>query len=142
MSYYRWPLWISFMLYNVLYLPLPVGHISFDVAQDRVDLLGSKSTQLVCVMSSFMSPRTSESFFCEVVLPVYTYLRVQAHFSNVSRLLWMALVSSVMSNVQFCFVSSPELLRVHSVPLSGLIRMLNYWIIVLMEVVRKKNIET
>lgn len=37
------------MLYTVLYLPLSAGIISFDVAQDRVDLFGCKSTLLAYV---------------------------------------------------------------------------------------------
>lgn len=37
------------MLYTVLYLPLSAGNISFDVAQDRVDLFGCKSTLLASV---------------------------------------------------------------------------------------------
>ena len=130
------------------HLPCPAGHASFDVAQDTVSLLDGKGTLLPHVqpfihqypqvilgraaLSSFflrpglilgVAPTQVQGLFLGLVKP---YMFTQAHFSSLSKSLWMVSLPLGVSTAPLILVSSVHLLRVHSVSLSpSLMKILN-----------------
>ncbi|KAK4827388.1 hypothetical protein QYF61_017793 [Mycteria americana] len=106
------------------HLPRSAGHASFDAAQDTVGLLGCECTLLAHVrFSSISTPKsfsagllsiTSSPSLCRTLhLALLNLTRfTQAHFSSLSRSLWMTPCPSGMSAAPLSFVSSADLLRV------------------------------
>jgi len=122
------------------HLPHPVDHPSSEGTQDTIGLPGCKHSLLAHV--KFLLTTTPQSFSV-LLLPwnfspsLYIYLRLprpkcktlhfalvnlirftRAHLLSLSRSLWMASLPSAVSTTPLSFMSSANLPRVHSFPLS------------------------
>ena len=117
----------------------------FDAARDTVSLLGCKCTLLASIkLFVHQNPKSFLAGLIPVSSPnLFTYLGsswhncnilylallsliwfIWAHFSNFSRSLWVTSLPSIVSVAPLYLVSSANLLRVHSIPLSqSLIKM-------------------
>ena len=122
------------------HLPLPAGHCFTDAAQDNVGLPSCKHTLLAHI--ELFVHKNPEVLLCRAVLnnfstSLYTYLGLPqlkwktlhfvllnliqftcTHFSSLSMSLQMASITSVVSTSPFSLMSSLNLLRVYSIPLS------------------------
>jgi len=129
------------------HLPRPAGHAVFDAAQDTAGLLVCECTLsaevqlfihqypqvlLRAALNPFIRQPVSIVGIAPTVVqyPALALLNLMrftwAHFSSLSRSLWMAFHPSGVSTAPFSLVSSANLLRVHSLLLSmSLMKLLN-----------------
>ena len=119
-------------------LSLPAGCPSFDATQDAVGLPGCKCLLLASVKLfahhtpksslGLLSMSSSASLYAYVGLSLLKCNTLQLallnlirftwfHFSGLSRSLWMASLSSIVSTGPFSLVSSANLLKGHLIPL-------------------------
>ena len=117
---------------------LPAGCPSFDATQDAVGLPGCKCLLLASVKLfahhtpksslGLLSMSSSASLYAYVGLSLLKCNTLQLallnlirftwfHFSGLSRSLWMASLSSIVSTGPFSLVSSANLLKGHLIPL-------------------------
>jgi len=119
-------------------LPCPAGHPSFDASQNAVGLPGFEHTLLAHVqlfvhqkLQVLLCRAALKAFFSQSVLrseiapPQVQHLALLnliwhpgAHFSGLTRSLWMALLLSVMSIILLTWVSSANSLRMLSILVS------------------------
>ena len=120
------------------HLPHPAHHFSFDGAQGTAGLLGCKYILLVHVkFFVHQKPKSFTELLSMSSSGLYTYRGLLwskngtlhltlldiirftcAHFSSLSRFLWMPSFSSVVWTAPLSLVSSANLLRVHLILLS------------------------
>jgi len=119
------------------YLPCPVGHPSFDAAQDSVGF--QAASVYYWLMLSFSSARTPEPFSAGLIskssspslythlgLPWFRYSTlylalwnlIKTLFLSQYRSVWMASLPSILSTAPSSAMSLAKLLRLHLIPLS------------------------